>query len=165
MPLALSSTQVSHLVVALASTGRATIVHPEVKVLPTGTVGNIKSWLLWEIGLDYHWIVAPKTFSRKGFSSSDTTSSRGLDLPFISAYVMLSKTLMPLSKSEGGSRGGIMHSFSRNLRGSQSASWIRWWSLFLEWSTFESNRCPRSRSWPSAREFWLRQMPLSGASS
>ena len=70
---------------------------------------------LGEIGLDYHWMTAPKR-SRSRFFAVRFSYLRGLDLPFVVHTRDALEDTYEIIKSEGvGPRGGIMHSFSGTL--------------------------------------------------
>lgn len=70
---------------------------------------------LGEIGLDYHWMTAPKEVQEKVFRRQ-IQLSKELDLPFVVHTRDALEDTYEIIKSEGvGSRGGIMHSFSGSL--------------------------------------------------
>ena len=68
-----------------------------------------------EIGLDYHWMTAPKDVQEKVFRRQ-IQLSKDLDLPFVVHTRDALEDTYAIIKSEGvGPRGGIMHSFSGSL--------------------------------------------------
>ena len=70
---------------------------------------------LGEIGLDYHWMTAPKDIQEKVFRRQ-IQLSKDLDLPFVVHTRDALEDTYAIIKSEGvGPRGGIMHSFSGSL--------------------------------------------------
>ena len=70
---------------------------------------------LGEIGLDYHWMTAPKEIQEKVFRRQ-IQLSKDLDLPFVVHTRDALEDTYAIIKSEGvGPRGGIMHSFSGTL--------------------------------------------------
>ena len=67
---------------------------------------------LGEIGLDYHWMTAPKEVQERVFRRQ-IQLSKDLDLPFVVHTRDALVDTYALIKSEGvGLRGGIMHSYS-----------------------------------------------------
>ena len=67
---------------------------------------------LGEIGLDYHWMTAPKEVQEQVFRRQ-IQLSKELDLPFVVHTRDALEDTYEIIKSEGvGPRGGIMHSFS-----------------------------------------------------
>ena len=73
-----------------------------------------KGCCLGEIGLDYHWMTAPKEVQEQVFRRQIQLSKIWICL-FVVHTVMLEDTY-EIIKSEGvGPRGGIMHSFSGSL--------------------------------------------------
>ena len=70
---------------------------------------------LGEIGLDYHWMTAPKEVQEQVFRRQ-IQLSKDLDLPFVVHTRDALEDTYEIIKSEGvGPRGGIMHSFSGSL--------------------------------------------------
>ena len=70
---------------------------------------------LGEIGLDYHWMTAPKEVQEQVFRRQ-IQLSKDLDLPFVVHTRDALEDTYEIIKSEGvGPRGGIMHSFSGTL--------------------------------------------------
>ena len=70
---------------------------------------------LGEIGLDYHWMTAPKEVQEQVFRRQ-IQISKELDLPFVVHTRDALEDTYEIIKSEGvGPRGGIMHSFSGSL--------------------------------------------------
>ena len=70
---------------------------------------------LGEIGLDYHWMTAPKEVQEHVFRRQ-IQLSKELDLPFVVHTRDALEDTYEIIKSEGvGRRGGIMHSFSGSL--------------------------------------------------
>ena len=70
---------------------------------------------LGEIGLDYHWMTAPKEVQEQVFRRQ-IQLSKELDLPFVVHTRDALEDTYEIIKSEGvGPRGGIMHSFSGSL--------------------------------------------------
>lgn len=70
---------------------------------------------LGEIGLDYHWMTAPKEVQATVFRRQMQLAKQ-LDLPFVVHTRDALEDTYDLIKAEGvGPRGGIMHSFSGSL--------------------------------------------------
>ena len=70
---------------------------------------------LGEIGLDYHWMTAPKEVQEQVFRRQ-IQLSKDLNLPFVVHTRDALEDTYEIIKSEGvGPRGGIMHSFSGSL--------------------------------------------------
>ncbi|MBZ2156504.1 TatD family hydrolase [Streptococcus anginosus] len=70
---------------------------------------------LGEIGLDYHWMTAPKETQEQVFRQQ-IQLSKDLDLPFVVHTRDALDDTYEIIKSEGvGSCGGIMHSYSGSL--------------------------------------------------
>ena len=70
---------------------------------------------LGEIGLDYHWMTAPKEVQERVFRRQ-IQLSKELDLPFVVHMRDALEDTYEIIKSEGvGPRGGIMHSYSGSL--------------------------------------------------
>lgn len=70
---------------------------------------------LGEIGLDYHWMTAPKEVQEQVFRRQ-IALSKELDLPFVVHTRDALEATYDIIKSEGvGPRGGIMHSYSGSL--------------------------------------------------
>ena len=70
---------------------------------------------LGEIGLDYHWMTAPKETQEQVFRRQ-IQLSKDLDLPFVVHTRDALDDTYEIIKSEGvGPRGGIMHSYSGSL--------------------------------------------------
>ena len=70
---------------------------------------------LGEIGLDYHWMTAPKETQEQVFRRQ-IQLSKDLDLPFVVHTRDALDDTYEIIKSEGvGSCGGIMHSYSGSL--------------------------------------------------
>ena len=70
---------------------------------------------LGEIGLDYHWMTAPKEVQEQVFRRQ-IQLSKDLDLPFVVHTRDALEDTYEIIKSEGvGPRGGIMHSYSGSL--------------------------------------------------
>lgn len=70
---------------------------------------------LGEIGLDYHWMTAPKEVQEQVFRRQ-IALSKELDLPFVVHTRDALEDTYAIIKSEGvGPRGGIMHSYSGSL--------------------------------------------------
>ena len=71
---------------------------------------------LGEIGLDYHWMTAPKEVQERVFRRQ-IQLSKELDLPFVVHTRDALEDTYEIIKSEGvGPRGGIMHSYSSSRR-------------------------------------------------
>ena len=74
---------------------------------------------LGEIGLDYHWMTAPKETQEQVFRRQ-IQLSKDLDLPFVVHTRDALDDTYEIIKSEGvGSCGGIMHSYSGSLEMAQ----------------------------------------------
>ncbi|AGU84307.1 TatD family hydrolase [Streptococcus anginosus] len=74
---------------------------------------------LGEIGLDYHWMTAPKETQERVFRRQ-IQLSKDLDLPFVVHTRDALDDTYEIIKSEGvGSCGGIMHSYSGSLEMAQ----------------------------------------------
>ncbi|MBF0818684.1 TatD family hydrolase [Streptococcus acidominimus] len=70
---------------------------------------------LGEIGLDYHWMTAPKEVQEQVFRRQ-IALSKELDLPFVVHTRDALEDTYAIIKKEGvGPRGGIMHSYSGSL--------------------------------------------------
>ena len=70
---------------------------------------------LGEIGLDYHWMTAPKDVQERVFRRQ-IQLSKDLDLPFVVHTRDALEDTYEIIKSEGvGPKGGIMHSYSGSL--------------------------------------------------
>ncbi|MER0123807.1 TatD family hydrolase [Streptococcus sp. ZJ93] len=70
---------------------------------------------LGEIGLDYHWMTAPKEVQEQVFRRQ-IALSKEFDLPFVVHTRDALEDTYDIIKSEGvGPRGGIMHSYSGSL--------------------------------------------------
>ena len=70
---------------------------------------------LGEIGLDYHWMTAPKDVQERVFRRQ-IQLSKELNLPFVVHTRDALEDTYEIIKSEGvGPRGGIMHSYSGSL--------------------------------------------------
>ena len=70
---------------------------------------------LGEIGLDYHWMTAPKEVQERVFRRQ-IQLSKELDMPFVVHTRDALEDTYAIIKSEGvGPRGGIMHSYSGSL--------------------------------------------------
>ena len=70
---------------------------------------------LGEIGLDYHWMTAPKDVQERVFRRQIQLSKK-LNLPFVVHTRDALEDTYEIIKSEGvGPRGGIMHSYSGSL--------------------------------------------------
>lgn len=70
---------------------------------------------LGEIGLDYHWMTAPKEVQEQVFRRQIALAQE-LDLPFVVHTRDALEDTYAIIKSEGvGPRGGIMHSYSGSL--------------------------------------------------
>ncbi|GFH41047.1 TatD family hydrolase [Lactococcus insecticola] len=70
---------------------------------------------LGEIGLDYHWMTAPKDVQKRVFRRQ-IQLSKDYELPFVVHTRDAMADTYEIIKSEGvGPRGGIMHSFSGTL--------------------------------------------------
>ena len=70
---------------------------------------------LGEIGLDYHWMTAPKDIQERVFRRQIQLSKK-LNLPFVVHTRDALEDTYEIIKSEGvGPRGGIMHSYSGSL--------------------------------------------------
>ena len=68
-----------------------------------------------EIGLDYHWMTAPKDVQERVFRRQIQLSKK-LNLPFVVHTRDALEDTYEIIKSEGvGPRGGIMHSYSGSL--------------------------------------------------
>ena len=90
--------------------------HPtEVEAYLLEQLKHPKVVALGEIGLDYHWMTAPKDVQEKVFRRQ-IQLSKDLDLPFVVHTRDALEDTYAIIKSEGvGPRGGIMHSFSGSL--------------------------------------------------
>ena len=78
-------------------------------------LGHPKVVALGEIGLDYHWMTAPKEVQERAFRRQ-IQLSKELDLPFVVHTRDALEDTYEIIKSEGvGPRGGIMHSYSGSL--------------------------------------------------
>ena len=74
---------------------------------------------LGEIGLDYHWMTAPKDVQEQVFRRQ-IQLSKDFNLPFVVHTRDALEDTYAIIKSEGvGPRGGIMHSFSGSLAEAQ----------------------------------------------
>ncbi|WP_067103525.1 TatD family hydrolase [Streptococcus sp. DD13] len=74
---------------------------------------------LGEIGLDYHWMTAPKDVQEQVFRRQ-IQLSKELNLPFVVHTRDALEDTYAIIKSEGvGPRGGIMHSYSGSLDDAQ----------------------------------------------
>ena len=135
---------------------------PEVEAYLVEQLKHPKVVALGEIGLDYHWMTAPKRRSRKGFSSSDPTV-QGLGLAFVVHTRDALEDTYAIIKSEGvGPRGGIMHSFSGSLEEAKRFMDLGMMiSFFLEWWRLRRRQMSKKPqlAFRSIRS-WLRQMPL-----
>ena len=98
-------------------------VHPsETAELDACGMDRMKAWCasekiraVGEIGLDYHWMTAPKDVQEKVFRRQ-IQLSKDLGLPFVVHTRDALEDTYAIIKSEGvGPRGGIMHSFSGSL--------------------------------------------------
>ena len=88
---------------------------PEVEAYLIEQLKHPKVVALGEIGLDYHWMTAPKEIQEKVFRRQ-IQLSKELDLPFVVHTRDALEDTYAIIKSEGvGPRGGIMHSFSGSL--------------------------------------------------
>ena len=88
---------------------------PEVEAYLLERLKHPKVVALGEIGLDYHWMTAPKEVQEKVFRRQ-IQLSKELDLPFVVHTRDALEDTYAIIKSEGvGPRGGIMHSFSGSL--------------------------------------------------
>ena len=88
---------------------------PEVEAYLLEQLKHPKVVALGEIGLDYHWMTAPKDVQEKVFRRQ-IQLSKDLDLPFVVHTRDALEDTYTIIKSEGvGPRGGIMHSFSGSL--------------------------------------------------
>ena len=88
---------------------------PEVEAYLLERLKHPKVVALGEIGLDYHWMTAPKDVQEKVFRRQ-IQLSKDLDLPFVVHTRDALEDTYAIIKSEGvGPRGGIMHSFSGSL--------------------------------------------------
>ena len=88
---------------------------PEVEAYLLEQLKHPKVVALGEIGLDYHWMTAPKDVQEKVFRRQ-IQLSKDLDLPFVVHTRDALEDTYAIIKSEGvGPRGGIMHSFSGSL--------------------------------------------------
>mgnify|MGYP002729623147 CR=1 FL=1 len=88
---------------------------PEVEAYLLEQLKHPKVVALGEIGLDYHWMTAPKDVQEKVFRRQ-IQLSKDLDLPFVVHTRDALEDTYGIIKSEGvGPRGGIMHSFSGSL--------------------------------------------------
>lgn len=84
---------------------------------------------LGEIGLDYHWMTAPKEVQEQVFRRQ-IQLSKDLDLPFVVHTRDALEDTYEIIKSEGvGPRGGIMHSFSGTLEWAEVCG--SWYDHFL----------------------------------
>ena len=80
-----------------------------------GKLAHPKVVALGEIGLDYHWMTAPKEVQERVFRRQ-IQLSKELDLPFVVHTRDALEDTYEIIKSEGvGPRGGIMHSYSGSL--------------------------------------------------
>ena len=78
-------------------------------------LGHPKVVALGEIGLDYHWMTAPKDVQERVFRRQ-IQLSKELNLPFVVHTRDALEDTYEIIKSEGvGPRGGIMHSYSGSL--------------------------------------------------
>ena len=85
---------------------------PEVEAYLLEQLKHPKVVALGEIGLDYHWMTAPKDVQEKVFRRQ-IQLSKDLDLPFVVHTRDALEDTYAIIKSEGvGPRGGSMHSFS-----------------------------------------------------
>lgn len=88
---------------------------PEVETYLLEQLKHPKVVALGEIGLDYHWMTAPKDVQEKVFRRQ-IQLSKDFDLPFVIHTRDALEDTYEIIKSEGvGPRGGIMHSFSGSL--------------------------------------------------
>ena len=88
---------------------------PEVEAYLLEQLKHPKVVALGEIGLDYHWMTAPKDVQEKVFRRQ-IQLSKDVDLPFVVHTRDALEDTYAIIKSEGvGPRGGIMHSFSGSL--------------------------------------------------
>jgi len=88
---------------------------PKVEAYLLEQLKHPKVVALGEIGLDYHWMTAPKDVQEKVFRRQ-IQLSKDLDLPFVVHTRDALEDTYAIIKSEGvGLRGGIMHSFSGSL--------------------------------------------------
>jgi len=87
----------------------------EVEGMLISHLHNPKVIALGEIGLDYHWMTAPKEVQERVFRRQ-IQLSKDLDLPFVVHTRDALDDTYEIIKSEGvGPRGGIMHSYSGSL--------------------------------------------------
>lgn len=92
---------------------------PEVEDYLLERLRHPKVVALGEIGLDYHWMTAPKEVQEEVFRRQ-IQLSKELDLPFVVHTRDALADTYAIIKSEGvGPRGGIMHSFSGTLSEAQ----------------------------------------------
>lgn len=88
---------------------------PEVEEMIISHSHNPNVIALGEIGLDYHWMTAPKETQERVFRRQ-IQLSKDLDLPFVVHTRDALDDTYEIIKSEGvGPRGGIMHSYSGSL--------------------------------------------------
>ena len=88
---------------------------PEVEDMLISHLHDPKVIALGEIGLDYHWMTAPKETQEQVFRRQ-IQLSKDLDLPFVVHTRDALDDTYEIIKSEGvGPRGGIMHSYSGSL--------------------------------------------------
>lgn len=91
----------------------------EVEEMLVSHLHDPKVIALGEIGLDYHWMTAPKETQERVFRRQ-IQLSKDLDLPFVVHTRDALDDTYEIIKSEGvGSCGGIMHSYSGSLEMAQ----------------------------------------------
>ncbi|GFH41809.1 TatD family hydrolase [Lactococcus hodotermopsidis] len=85
---------------------------PEIEAMIVENLATPKVIALGEIGLDYHWMTAPKEVQERVFRRQ-IQLSKTHNLPFVVHTRDALEDTYAIIKSEGvGARGGIMHSFS-----------------------------------------------------
>ncbi|MDO4666677.1 MAG: TatD family hydrolase [Streptococcus sp.] len=88
---------------------------PEVEQMLVSHLRDKKVVALGEIGLDYHWMTAPKEKQEEVFKRQ-IALSKEYDLPFVVHTRDALEDTLAIIKSEGvGLAGGIMHSYSGSL--------------------------------------------------
>lgn len=91
----------------------------EVEAYLRDVLKHEKVLALGEIGLDYHWMTAPKEVQIEVFKRQ-ITLSKELRLPFVvHTRDALEDTYQVIKEAGVGPRGGIMHSFSGSLADAQ----------------------------------------------
>lgn len=88
---------------------------PEVEQMIVSHLSDKKVVALGEIGLDYHWMTAPKEKQEEVFRRQ-IVLSKEYDLPFVVHTRDALEDTLAVIESEGvGPAGGIMHSYSGSL--------------------------------------------------